>query len=45
VKAQPVQLFAEGACVEGCPARWQFTAADLTRSHLRPLRDPTHPEA
>jgi len=25
--------------------RHQFTAADLTRSQLRPLRDPTDPEA
>jgi TnpA family transposase len=24
--------------------RYQVSAADLTRDHLRPLRDPTHPE-
>ena len=25
--------------------RYQFTATDLTRDELRPLRDPTHPQA
>ncbi len=25
--------------------RYQFTATDLTRDELRPLRDPSHPEA